>query len=214
MSATFSNFGHKISLLASRDRTVSQDYIDVRGRSEESICQFLRNIAGDTHNLSVLRHYMVPHLPDKIHLRHLRDHTVLAHTSRLIKAEKIKIIVESNNPDMRSIFGFSVIRVSANLEERRQQEIELKQSRSMASNTKPATPEPLPPQSSEPAITPSQLVNPAPKPVATVAPVPVHEVVEPEKPVVSLTPAMLVAAAEQGIPFCEECARAAQAAAV
>ena len=126
VSATFSNFGHKISLLASRDRTVSQDYIDVRGRSEESICQFLRNIAGDTHNLSVLRHYMVPHLPDKIHLRHLRDHTVLAHTSRLIKAEKIKIIVESNNPDMRSIFGFSVIRVSANLEERRQQEIELK----------------------------------------------------------------------------------------
>ena len=37
-----------------------------------------------------------------------------------------------------------------------------------------------------------------------------QKISEPEEWVVTVTPAMLVAAAKDGIPFCEECARAAQ----
>lgn len=37
-----------------------------------------------------------------------------------------------------------------------------------------------------------------------------QKISEPEEWIVTVTPAMLVAAAKDGIPFCEECARAAQ----
>jgi hypothetical protein len=212
MSATFRYFGHKISILATRNRAWSQDYIDVGGRSEESICQFLRNISGDVHNLSALRNYVVRHVTDNIHINRMRDHTVLEHISLLLKAGNVKLVVESFVPNKQTILGFSVIRVSKNLQERQQQEVKLKESRSVGTNTAPAKPEPLPPQSAEPAVTPSQLVNPTPEPVATAAPAPEPNILEIEESLVYPSPAMLLAAAQNGVPFCEECARAAQSA--
>lgn len=194
-------------------------YIDVRGRSEDVICQFLRFITGDIHNLSVLRHNVVRHLPDNIHLNRMRDHVVLGHMSRMIKFGKFKVVVETDKPGMRTIYGFAVVMVSENIEERRQQEIKSLESRSPPANTAPAKTvpaeqEPLPPQSTEPAVTPSQLANPTPRPVAAVASAPEPEIEEIEESLVYPSPAMLVAAAQDGIPFCEECAHAAMAAAL
>jgi len=123
------------------------------------------------------------------------------------------MLVQVNNPARQTIHGFPIQHVSDNVQEARQQEIELLQSRSMAADTKPATPEPLPPPSSQPAETPSQLANPAPAPVTPVVPATEPEAIEVEQVGSPPSPAMLIAAAKDGAPFCEECERAKQAAA-